>query len=218
MSRIPVSIHAAVTPNPNVIKFIADRFLIEPLTASVDFRNKEEAEGYSPLAVAAFNQFTYVRGVYIAKNFISVTKDETEMAWDYLISEVRDFLWSYIVEGNPIVEKFPEEREAPATKEGSEYAPSKFDKQIKELMKKYVENPVQGDGGEIIFRNFKDGVVTVLLKGACVACPARNKTLKSGIESILMKYIPEVKEVVAENGGDTQIDEQVEGEWSDSYL
>ncbi len=195
MERVPVSIYAAITPNPNVIKFITDIKVIDPPTASAEFENREEAQGHSPLAEALFDKYPYVRRVFINDNFISVTKDEAEMDWGYLVRIVRDFIYHHIQEGHPIVTKIPGPKE-----KTSNYAPSEFDDKIKELMEKFVKEPVQGDGGEIVFRNFKDGVVTVLLKGACVGCPARNKTLKSGIEDILKKYIPEVVDVVAENG------------------
>lgn len=199
MERVPVSVYAATTPNPNVIKFITDIKVITPPTASAEFKSLKAAQGYSPLAEALFVTYPYVRQVFICDNFISVTKDEAEMEWGYLLRIVREFIYNFIVEGNPIVTKIPGETAIPK-KSVADYAPSEFDDRIKELMEKYVKEPVQGDGGEIIFRNFKDGVVTVLLKGACVNCPARNKTLKAGIEKILTKYIPEVIEVVAENG------------------
>ena len=195
MERVPVSIYAAITPNPNVIKFITDIKVIDPPTASAEFKSQEEAQGHSPLAEALFKEYPYVRQVFINDNFISVTKDEAEMDWGYLVRRVRDFIYNHILEGYPTVTKIPTVKES-----NPEYAPSEFDDKIKELMEKFVKEPVQGDGGEILFRNFKDGVVTVKLKGACVGCPARNKTLKSGIEDILKKYIPEVTSVVAENG------------------
>lgn len=200
MEKFPVTIYAAVTPNPNTVKFVADKMLIEPNDASADFQSRAETIGHSPLATAIFDKFPFVTGVFINYNFISITKSEAEMAWDYLQVEVKDFVWDFITNGNPIVTKRPNEKEYPAASDKiPKYAPSPLDDKIIELMKKYVSNPVQGDGGEIVFRNFKDGVVTVLLKGACVNCPARNKTLKQGIEDILKKYIPEVEEVVSES-------------------
>lgn len=200
MQKFPITLYPAVTPNPYTIKFMADKYLLEPSEGFADFRSKEEAEGHSPLAKELFENFPYIRGVFIERNFISISKDEAEMAWDYLIPEVRGFIHQYIVNGNTIISSFPKEVESPKANGLSAYAPSEFDDQIRELMEKYVDDPVRGDGGKIIFRNFKDGVVTVLLKGACVGCPARNKTLKQGIEDILKGHIPEVTEVVAENG------------------
>ena len=198
MEKFPISLYASVTPNPYTIKFMSDRYLLQPKQGSADFRTKEEADGFSPLASAVFEQFYYIKGVYIERNFISVTKDEGAMPWEYLIPEVRDFLHSYIVNGNPIVNHMPEERAFPKVKD-MEFSPSPFDGKIRELMKTHVDDPVREDGGQIVYRGFKDGIVTVLLKGACVGCPARNKTLKQGIEDILIRYIPEVKEVVSEN-------------------
>lgn len=194
MKKFPITLYPSVTPNPYTIKFMADKYLLQPEEGAVYFANKEEAEGHSPLAVQIFENFDFVTGFFMERNFISLTRDEAEMEWAYLIPEVRGFLHNYIVHGNPIITTFPE------VKEELLFAPSEFDEQIKELMVKHVADPVRGDGGQILYRGFDKGVVSVELRGACVGCPARNKTLKQGIEDILRRHIPEVEEVVAING------------------
>ena len=199
MAKIPVTIYAEMTPNPNTMKFVADNYLIDP-TATAEFKNQKETKGFSPLADELFN-FPFVKGVYIASNFISITKDDT-LAWDFITTELRDYIRNYITEGKQVVTKIPEERPAPVEEDKkidtSNYTPSEFDDAIKGLLDQYVKPAVEGDGGAIEFRNFKDGVVTVVLKGACSGCPSSTNTLKGGIEQILKQHISEVKEVVAE--------------------
>ena len=200
MSKIPVTIYAEMTPNPNTMKFVADNYLIDP-SATAEFKNQQETKGFSPMADDLFN-FPFVKEVYIANNFVSMTKDDT-LAWDFVTTELRDYIRNYIAEGKQVVTKVPEERPAPEvedkTIDTSNYTPSEFDDAIKGLLDQYVKPAVEGDGGAIEFRNFDKGVVTVILKGACSGCPSSTNTLKGGIEQILKQHIPEVKEVVAES-------------------
>ena len=203
MSRIPVTIYAEVTPNPATMKFVANNYLIDPST-QVEFTSQKEAKGFSPLAEELFN-FPFVKGVFIASNFVSVTKTDA-LSWDFITQELRDFIREHIAEGKEILIRMPEAKPAPAvekedkTIDTSNYSPSEFDDAIRHLLDEYVKPAVEGDGGAIEFRNYKDGVVTVLLKGACSGCPSSTATLKGGIEQILSQHIPEVKEVVAEEG------------------
>ncbi|HLW40220.1 MAG TPA: NifU family protein [Brumimicrobium sp.] len=196
MKKFPITLYPTVTPNPNTIKFMADKYLLQPEEDSVDFRTLEEAKDNSPLAVKLFEHFPYITGVFIERNFISISKNEEEMPWDYLTPEVRGFIHHYIVNGNEIVNLSPKEK----NEKKVNFESSPLDSKIKDLMKQFVDEPVRGDGGKIEFQSYKDGVVTVVLKGACVGCPARNKTLKQGIEDILKSHIPEIKEVIASNG------------------
>jgi Fe-S cluster biogenesis protein NfuA len=203
MSRIPVTIYAEVTPNPATMKFVANNYLIDPST-QVDFTSQKEAKGFSPLAEELFN-FPFVKGVFIASNFVSVTKTDA-LSWDFITQELRDFIREHIAEGKEILIRMPEAKPTPVvekedkTIDTSSYSPSEFDDAIRHLLDEYVKPAVEGDGGAIEFRNYKDGVVTVLLKGACSGCPSSTATLKGGIEQILSQHIPEVKEVVAEEG------------------
>lgn len=203
MSRIPVTIYAEVTPNPATMKFVANNYLIDPST-QVEFTSQKEAKGFSPLAEELFN-FPFVKGVFIASNFVSVTKTDA-LSWDFITQELRDFIREHIAEGKEILIRMPEAKPAPVvekedkTIDTSNYSPSEFDDAIRQLLDEYVKPAVEGDGGAIEFRNYKDGVVTVLLKGACSGCPSSTATLKGGIEQILSQHIPEVKEVVAEEG------------------
>ncbi|PWH81340.1 NifU family protein [Brumimicrobium oceani] len=199
MSKIPVTIYAEMTPNPNTMKFVANNYLIDP-SRTAEFKSQQETKGFSPLADELFT-FPFVKGVYFANNFVSITKDDT-LAWDYVLTELRDYIRNYIADGKIVVTKIPEERPAPAaedkTIDTTNYTPSQFDDAIKDLLDQYVRPAVEGDGGAIEFRNFNEGVVTVVLKGACSGCPSSTNTLKGGIEQILKQHIPEVTEVVAE--------------------
>ena len=188
-----------MTPNPNTMKFVANNYLIDP-SATAEFKNQKETKGFSPLADELFN-FPFVKGVYFANNFVSITKDDT-LAWDYVLTELRDYIRNYIADGKQVISKIPAEKPAPVvedkTIDTSNYSPSELDDAIKDLLDQYVKPIVEGDGGAIEFRNYKDGVVTVVLKGACNGCPSSTNTLKSGIEQILKQHIPEIVDVVAE--------------------
>ena len=184
------------------MKFVANNYLIDPST-SVEFTSQADAKGFSPLADELFS-FPFVKGVFIASNFVSVTKNEA-LSWDFVAQELRDFIRNYIADGKEILIRMPEEKpKAQETDDKSvdtkTFTPSEFDEAIKGLLDEYVKPAVEGDGGAIEFRHFNDGIVTVLLKGACSGCPSSTATLKGGIEQLLMQHIPEVKEVVAEEG------------------
>lgn len=198
MSRIPVTVYAEMTPNPSTMKFVANNYLIDP-SASAEFTSQAESKGYSPLADQLFN-FPFVKGVFISGNFVSVTKNDA-LSWDFITNELRDFIRNYIADGNEILIKLPEEKPKEVENSSidtSNYSPSEFDDAIRGLLDEYVKPAVEGDGGAIEFRNFDNGKVTVVLRGACSGCPSSTQTLKGGIEQLLTQHIPEVKEVVAE--------------------
>ena len=198
MSKIPVTVYAEMTPNPATMKFVANNYLIDP-SKQVEFTAQADAKGYSPLAEELFN-FPFVKGVFIASNFVSITKTEA-LSWDFVTQDLRDFIRNYVADGKEILIRIPEPKPVSSKSENKSvknYAPSDFDQHIVDLLDEYVKPAVEGDGGAIEFRNYSDGVVTVILKGACSGCPSSTATLKNGIEQLLMQHIPEVKEVVAE--------------------
>ncbi len=198
MSKIPVTIYAEMTPNPSTMKFVANNYLIDP-SASAEFTSQSETKGYSPLADELFN-FPFVKGVFIAGNFVSITKNDA-LSWDFITNELRDFVRNYIADGKEILTRLPDTKpkeEKNSTIDTSNYGPSEFDDAIRGLLDEYVRPAVEGDGGAIEFRNFDNGKVTVILRGACSGCPSSTQTLKGGIEQLLTQHIPEVKEVVAE--------------------
>ena len=198
--KSPVMLYTEQTPNPESLKFVTNRMLYK---GTADFREASEAEEWSPLAMDLF-ELPFVKGVYISNNFVSVTK-EFNYSWDDLKLQVKEFLKEYIEAEKPIVNdgyeaameelKMEEFDDQDYTGEEKEIV-----LKIKELIDTYVKPAVEMDGGNIEFKSFKDGVVTVILQGACSGCPSSTVTLKSGIEGMLKRMVPDVKEVVSEMG------------------
>ena len=186
-----VSIYTEMTPNPETMKFVANKLLYPG--KSIDFPEESEA-GPSPIAQELFG-FPFVRGVFIASNFVTLTKTP-ETLWEEVIPTIRQFLKAYLEAGKPVIH----EDQVPAAKD--DYVVSADDKdvveRIKEMLENYVKPAVEMDGGAISFRGYDDGVVKLMLQGSCSGCPSSMVTLKSGIEGMMKRMIPEVKEVVAE--------------------
>ncbi|QIL75860.1 NifU family protein [Hymenobacter sp. HDW8] len=194
----PVSIYAEASPNPESMKFVLNtQFLSEGV--SVDYPNLEAAIN-SPLAQELFN-FDYVGRVFIAANFVTITKT-TDHQWAHLIPELRSFLKSYVEAGGPVFLVDPAAEQKAAQEVAANGSHSEQDQQtsqkIIDLLENYVRPAVEQDGGNITFKSYQDGIVTVNLQGSCSGCPSATVTLKSGIENLLKRMVPEVKEVVAE--------------------
>lgn len=193
----PVSIYAEASPNPESMKFVLNTTLLSD-GVSVDYPTLEAAAN-SPLAQELFN-FDYVGRVFIAANFVTVTKS-SDLQWAHLIPELRTFLKSYIESGGPIFTVDPaiEQKAAQAAATGdSSEQDQQTSQKIIDLLDNYVRPAVEQDGGNITFKSYQDGIVTVNLQGSCSGCPSATVTLKSGIENLLKRMVPEVKEVVAE--------------------
>ncbi|MES2591040.1 MAG: NifU family protein [Bacteroidota bacterium] len=198
----PVVIYAESTPNPASMKFVANRLLVEN-GATAQYLSKAETKG-SPLASKLFD-FPFVKAIFLTSNFVTVSKTDA-VQWEEVTQELRDFIRLYINEGNPIITELPK-TEMPvdntfaAKKEvfTEHRAPStETEVKIVETLEQYIRPAVEGDGGSITFKSFIDGIVTVQLRGSCSGCPSSSITLKAGIEALLKRMIPEVKEVVAE--------------------
>ena len=197
--NVPVTVYAEMTPNPNTMKFVANKYLL--ITGdSVEFTSRAEAKGFSPLAEELFN-FPFVKGVFIAANFVTITKSE-DISWDFVQMELREFVKEYLSFGKDVLVMMPAPKPIELKQEDNQpkkvYEPSEFDEAIVALLDEYVRPAVENDGGAIDFRSYEDGVVTVVMRGACSGCPSSTATLKGGIENLLKQHIPEVKEVVAE--------------------
>lgn len=198
--NVPVTVYTEMTPNPTTMKFVANKYLLIS-GDSVEFTNRQESKGFSPLAEALFD-FPFVKNVFIAANFITITKTDN-VPWDFITMELREFIKEWIANGNDVLIQMPapkiiEQSENEGTK--IEFNPSDFDDPIRALLDQYVRPAVENDGGAIDFLGFNDGKVTVVLKGSCAGCPSSTATLKGGIENLLKTHLPEVKEVVAING------------------
>lgn len=199
-TKSPVMLYTEQTPNPETLKFVTNRMLYK---GTADFREVSLATDWSPLAVALFD-LPYVKGVYICNNFVTVSK-EFNYAWEDIMLKLKEFLKAYVEEEKVILNEGFEEAmaEIDAAKEGSyEYTGEEAElvKKIKELIDTYVKPAVEMDGGNIEFKSFNNGVVSVVLQGSCSGCPSSTVTLKAGIEGMLKRMVPEVKEVVAEMG------------------
>ncbi|MEJ8758064.1 NifU family protein [Pontibacter sp. H259] len=191
-----VSVYAEANPNPESMKFVMNVQLL-PDGQSVDYPDQASAIE-SPMAQELFN-FDYVGRVFIASNFVTITKNSS-LEWVKLIPELRTFLKSYVEAGGPI---FNEGFSAtPKTDDTASAETSEGDaaivKKVIDLLENYVRPAVEQDGGNISFKSYNDGVVTVHLQGSCSGCPSATVTLKAGIENLLKRMVPEVKEVVAD--------------------
>ena len=200
--KVPVTVYAEMTPNPSTMKFVANKHLLG-IGDSVEFHSMGSAKGYSPLAEELF-LLPFVKGIFIASNFVTITKTDN-LSWDFITMELREFIREWIADGKEILVQMPPKDEVSTGLEEPQapqkvFAPSEYDDAISDLLDQYVRPAVANDGGAIDFRGFEDGVVTVTLKGSCSGCPSSTATLKGGIETLLMQHLPEVKEVVAENG------------------
>ena len=184
-----VDIYTESNPNPNSLKFVADVMLMPE--GSVDFPDIMSAE-ICPLAKDLF-RFNFVRRVFITANFVTVTKSD-DMEWMEIAPMLRALIKGYLEEGTPLFKEVPK---MPANLEYSEDEPEIVSK-IKVLLEEYVRPAVEQDGGAINFKSYDEGVVKVELQGSCSGCPSSTVTLKAGIENLLKRMIPEIKEVVAE--------------------
>ena len=198
VTKHPVLIYTEQTPNPESLKFVTNKMLY---AGTADFRTRELADQYAPLAAALFD-LPYVKSVYISNNFITLTK-EMNYEWEDLMIRTKDFIKNYLAEEKPIMlEGFAEAMAAEEEKRMAEISYSDDDgemvKRIRELIDTYVKPAVEMDGGNIEFKSYHDGIVTLIMQGACSGCPSSTVTLKSGIESMLKRMIPQVKEVVQE--------------------
>ncbi|MCB4806777.1 NifU family protein [Tamlana sp. 62-3] len=197
--KVPVTVYAESTPNPSVMKFVANKKLV---TAMFEFTSIEEAK-LSPLATELFH-FPFVKSVFFDENYVSITKfDITE--WQEITFEIREFIRSFIEKGKDIV--LPEATET--LKKSTEQLDHHFEalddtsKQIVNILEEYVKPAVASDGGNIQFIGYDENTknVSVLLQGACSGCPSSTFTLKNGIENMLKEMLPgKVAMVEAING------------------
>jgi len=200
VKKSPVMLYTEETPNPETLKFVTNRMLYK---GTADFRDDSLAKEWSPLGIALF-ELPYVKGVYICNNFITITK-EFNYGWEDIMLQAKNFLKNYIEsEGEIITEGFAEAMEKIEAERGVSYEytgeETEIVQKIKELIDTYVRPAVEMDGGNIAFKSYNKGIVTVILQGACSGCPSSTVTLKSGIETMLQRMVPEVKEVVSEMG------------------
>jgi Fe-S cluster biogenesis protein NfuA len=189
-----ISIYTEMTPNPETMKFVANKLLYPG--KSIDFA-EESLAAPSPLAKELFS-FPFIKSVFIASNFITLTKTADTDDWQDVIPPIKTFLKEYLENGGVVVN----DEEVAKVKQESTNTVSEDDddivKRVKELLENYVKPAVEMDGGAIQFKSYNDGIVNLMLQGSCSGCPSSMITLKAGIEGMMKRMIPEVREVVAE--------------------
>ncbi len=202
--KSPISIYAESTPNPSVMKFVANKTLA---TGIFEFKNIDEAT-HSPLALALFN-FPFVKEVFISANYVSVMKYNVS-EWQEISMELRDFIKNFIEAGKPVLnDEILNATNTVANKainsDSSDASKvyTDVEKEIVSILDEYVKPAVAKDGGNIRFDSFNEEskTVKVILQGACSGCPSSTITLKNGIETMLKEMLPgQINQVVAING------------------
>ena len=201
---IPYTMYIEATPNPASMKFVTNKLLVTEKGASAEYKHVSETQT-APIAAKLF-QFPFVKTVFISANYITITKIDS-IDWDEITLELRVFLTDYLNAGNLIITALPKQDVAvdnsfteTKTVSTQHVAPKdEVEAKIIEVLDQYIRPAVENDGGLITFKDLKDGVVTVQMRGACSGCPSSTMTLKAGIEALLKRLLPDaVKEVVSE--------------------
>ena len=190
-------VFSEMTPNPNVMKFVSNKVLLEGF---VEVKTKESSV-VVPLAEALYNEFIFVKEVFISDNFVAVTKDET-VQWNEVMAGVQAFIADYLQAGKTISDARPQSHHKPVENLISrDY--TETEQKISDILNEYVAPAVEGDGGKISLIEYEVETKTakMLLQGACSGCPSSTATLKGGIETLLKQFLPElVENVEAVNG------------------
>ena len=197
--KIAVTVYAESTPNPSVLKFVANKKLVDVI---FEFNSIEESK-ISPFASALF-KFPFVKSVFIDKNYVSITKYNV-VEWDVITLELRTFIKNYIEEKKEIVKANAAEKLEKTTTQ-LDVAYEKLDETSKEIINILEQNirpAVASDGGNIEFESYNSDtkLVRVVLQGACAGCPSSTITLKNGIENMLKEILGDkISKVEAING------------------
>ena len=186
------SIYAESTPNPAVMKFVSNRILV---AENMEILTVEDAKQI-PLATAIFN-FPFVKGLFISGNFISITKN-SDVKWDDIAMQLRIFITDFLNKEGVVIKEMKTAKEVEKKIDQETLNFSDMEQKIADILDEYIRPAVESDGGFISLKSFENGVVSVVLKGACSGCPSSSLTLKQGIESLLKQRFPEqIKDVVA---------------------
>lgn len=195
--REAYQIYAEMTPNPNVMKFVSSKMLLDGF---VEVKSREESDEV-PLANAIFNEFEFAKEVFISDNFVAVTKDHS-VEWHEVMIPTRALIAEYLQNGGEISKIEPQKHESPVEKMiNRDYTDD--EQKISDILNEYVAPAVEGDGGKISLMEYDAGSKTakMLLQGACSGCPSSTATLKGGIENVLKQFLPDlVENVEAVNG------------------
>lgn len=190
-------IYAEMTPNPNVMKFVSNKLILDGF---VEVKSREESSQV-PLAKGILDEFDFAEEVFISDNFVAVTKNDS-VQWNEVMVAVRSFIADYLQQGKTVSEKSPTKHESPVEQLiNREYTDD--EQRISDILAEYVAPAVENDGGKISLIEYDAETKTarMLLQGACSGCPSSTATLKGGIESLLKQFVPElVESVEAVNG------------------
>ena len=181
-------IQTEVTPNPATLKFLPGRSVLE--NGTLDIPSKESA-GQSPLATRLFD-IPNVGGVFFGSDFISVTK--TDGDWQQMKPAILGAIMEHYMSGAALLTGDAKPSEA-AADEFFDAKDAETVATIKDLIETRVRPAVAGDGGDITFRGYREGIVYLDMKGACSGCPSSTATLKHGIQNLLRHFVPDVVEV-----------------------
>ena len=197
--KIPVTVYAESTPNPAVIKFVANKNLVP---AMFEFTSIDDTKS-SPFAAKLFH-FPFVKQVFIDKNYVSITKFDIA-DWNDITMELREFIKIYIENGSPIITSDAPEltQQTEQAKEAHFENLDDISKEIINILEEYVKPAVASDGGNIQFESYDAATknVKVILQGACSGCPSSTFTLKNGIENMLKEMLKDkIESVEAVNG------------------
>lgn len=190
------SIYAESTPNPEVMKFVANRMLADK---SIEISTTAEAQGIS--IAEELLKFPFVKSIYLNSNFISISKIET-IEWENIAMQLRIFIADFLndqgIKNHTEHLKENQKREDNIAKDKNKELSEK-EIEIKDLLDQYIKPAVESDGGAITLKSLVGNIVTVNLKGACSGCPSATITLKNGIETLLKeKFHPDIKVIADE--------------------
>ena len=178
-----ILIHTEGTPNPNALKFVLSKVIME--SGSANFPDKNSSSN-SPLAQKLF-EISSVKEVFFGRDFITVSKT-TEALWDHIYDALLKVINDHFESGELIILK---------SEKSSFSSSNEIEQKIHEILDAQIRPAVASDGGDVIFDSYDDGVLKLHLQGSCSHCPSSMMTLKVGIESMLKKAIPEIKEVIS---------------------
>ena len=176
-------VQTEVTPNPNSLKFLPGKKVSN--SGPYEITNKEDMQNELVRNILSING---VEGIFLGQDFISVNKNEN-IEWDEIKHIVISLINDFYADGKEFVidENIKEE----------DLDLSEIESKIVKILEEKIRPAVARDGGDIKFKEFKDGIVKVQLQGSCSGCPSSTMTLKQGVQNLLCHYLPEVKEVVA---------------------
>ncbi|MGB1269394.1 MAG: NifU family protein [Flavobacteriaceae bacterium] len=196
--KVAVTVYAESTPNPSVMKFVANKKLVDSI---FEFKNIDDAK-ISPLAAKLFH-FPFVKEVFIDENYVSINKYDLA-EWNDIANDLREEIRNFIAEGNTIIDvtiEKPQKEVAPEINLNIDELDD-VSTEIVNVLNEYIKPAVASDGGNIMFQSYDETTkeVKVILQGACSGCPSSTVTLKNGIEATLKELIPgKINSVIAIN-------------------